>query len=495
MLLVGTFTLLDQAKSSAQCAESLLGTMAPDLQHPNFMIGEVVSLTSTGFTRMSGVSVSIRNSSVTPNVTVNKVTGLNTFPTTGAFRGTYTYSFTPGSANPILDYTFSKTDDPLLGVTSFDNFLITSHVRFLEGQPVADPFATAKRPYQLMAADVNYDFQITMADRDLNQSLILGVIAQFPSVPSWRMIATPRELFFAQISTPPNILASSPYQNGSLFSAFNSSMPVPPTVVDKQRLLISASAIGFKMGDVNFSAIPQICNNNLVAAEDREAIAASASEISAEEGETFDIIVAANREKEHLSAWESGFQFDAAAMQIVDISSPNMAGFNKESYHIKGNEGRISWYHPAGEVSTLQPEQELYRIRGIAKKEIRPGDVVFEIKPSVLPTNLYHFDGSLVDLNFSVKTQALSRDGEISLRVTSLVQDEINLQFTEEVNDSELAYQLIGQNGAIVATGTMPVTQGSARMSGTFVSQLSSGLHVLRIQVGQQVWHKKIVKL
>ncbi len=123
--------------------------------------------------------------------------------------------------------TATKNINPRNGITIHDLFLINQHI--LGITPLTNPF-------QLIAADVDQDGQITQQDRLLLRRLMNGTITELPNGRSWRFV--PADFVFDPLQPlvfpeTVEITADMPY-------------PVPQFF----------EFLGVKIGDVDFSADP-----------------------------------------------------------------------------------------------------------------------------------------------------------------------------------------------------------------------------------------------
>jgi hypothetical protein len=124
-----------------------------------------------------------------------------------------------GTITPVKD------DNPLNGVTTYDNVIISKHVRGTA------PFTT---PYQWVAADANRDNVVDQQDSLEFRDLILGIYQELPSNTSWRFV-------LADYNFPtPNPL-SQPFPESFSFANI------------QEHITVEFKAI--KVGDVNGSAV------------------------------------------------------------------------------------------------------------------------------------------------------------------------------------------------------------------------------------------------
>jgi len=94
-------------------------------------------------------------------------------------QGNYAFAGAPGTCNYSLIPSLDTL--PLLGVNTLDVMLADLHI---SGQlPLSNPF-------QIIAADANRDGQLTSADLDAMNNLIVGTANTFPGNKAWRFVPT-----------------------------------------------------------------------------------------------------------------------------------------------------------------------------------------------------------------------------------------------------------------------------------------------------------------
>jgi hypothetical protein len=169
---------------------------------------------------IAGVIATADNEPV-PGVAVSLTGEVSQTQTTGA-DGSFAFSDLPGG----MDYTLTPflDDNPRNGVSTYDLILIQKHI--LGVQPLDSP-------YQLIAADANYNTTITTLDLIQLRRVILDVSATFGG-PSWRFVAADHEF--------PN--AQDPWQQDF------------PEIFNANDLEgeVTANFVAIKVGDVNGSA-------------------------------------------------------------------------------------------------------------------------------------------------------------------------------------------------------------------------------------------------
>lgn len=131
------------------------------------------------------------------------------------------FSFTGLTQGETYRVTFEKNEAPLNGVSTFDMVLIVRHILAI------DPITS---PYLLYAADVNSSTTVTVFDMVLLRRLILAIDSAM-MVPSWQFLP-------AGITT------------------FTGNLTLNEVEVEMTADEVTQDITGFKMGDINGTAIP-----------------------------------------------------------------------------------------------------------------------------------------------------------------------------------------------------------------------------------------------
>lgn len=121
--------------------------------------------------------------------------------------------------------TFSKSDAPLNGVSTFDAVVTARHILGI---------TFLSTPEKILAADVNLSGAVTTLDILQMRRLILNIDQAFPILPSWRFISADLDL------SDPN---ASPNDNNTLSVTLDGTTTVQ-------------NIKGIKLGDLNDSVIP-----------------------------------------------------------------------------------------------------------------------------------------------------------------------------------------------------------------------------------------------
>ena len=155
------------------------------------------------------------------NIDVTTITLLDSGDNIVAVTSGWDFNFNGLTQGETYRLTFEKNESPLNGLSTFDMVLIVKHI--LGVQPLSSTLL-------LYAADVNNSTTITVYDLVLLRRLILAIDSELP-VPSWQFLP-------ASVNTFPGT---------TTFNEIEVNMNVQNITVDVK---------GFKMGDVNGSAIP-----------------------------------------------------------------------------------------------------------------------------------------------------------------------------------------------------------------------------------------------
>ena len=199
------------------------------------------------------------------------------------------YAFTPLAAGVDYTVTPGKDIDPLNGVSTYDLVLMSQHI--LGVTPLTSP-------YQLIAADVNNDGNVTTFDVVQNRQMILYVIQDYPTNTSWRFVDA--DYVFPVTSNP-------------WFEAFPESIDVNNLTQDE----MLTDFVAVKVGDVNGDATP----NSVVGAEERNmtgTLVLSVADAALSAGNTASIEFRAS-DFDGITGYQFTMNFDAAAMKLTGV--------------------------------------------------------------------------------------------------------------------------------------------------------------------------------
>ncbi len=175
-------------------------------------------------------------------------------------------------------------------------------------------------PYQYIAADANNSGFVTTLDLVLIRRLVLGMETEFSNNTSWRFVDASYEFpSVASISDFPESIEL----NGNIGQS---------TTVE---------FVGIKIGDVNFSAVP----NGFNEVEDRSK---SIIQIENQNFKAGDIVeVTLTKEAfDNSFGFQIGLNFDHQVLSCLAISTNELQDFSNENFHFSNEDGqlRLSWF-------------------------------------------------------------------------------------------------------------------------------------------------------
>lgn len=166
---------------------------------------------------------SLSGSISTPNGDPVSNVEVSLYDSNGTLIGSQTamngnYSFNGLTLGNAYELAFTKDNDPLNGVSTFDAVITARHILGIT------PFDT---PEKIIAADVNLTNSVTTLDILLIRRVILNIEQEFPVLPSWRFIES----------------TTAPGTNNRFSLTLNMSNEI-------------FDVTGIKLGDINGSVVP-----------------------------------------------------------------------------------------------------------------------------------------------------------------------------------------------------------------------------------------------
>lgn len=236
-----------------------------------------------------------------------------------------------------LDYEVSASKDhfPLNGVTTFDMVLIRKHIL---GVQLLDS------PYKLLAADLNQSGTLTTFDLVEMLQLILQVIPEFSTTESWGFV--PASLTFTDPTNP----WLDPISNTIHINTLNG-----PTQMD---------FIGYKMGDVNYSALPDaIIEEDLDDRDNLEPLVFETENTILEKGEVLTLNFSA-KEISNFEGFQFTFNYDQTALDFIGLSPNNSANLNANNFNAMEEVGAIT---TAWAGASVEDGKDLFSFTFLAK--------------------------------------------------------------------------------------------------------------------------------
>ncbi len=272
-------------------------------------------------------SVETREGEMVELVEVELTGGMNMEQTT---PNAGNYMFDPVNTNMNYTITPKKDIDPLNGVSTFDIVLMNQHILGIN---------ELTNPYQMIAADVNNDGNITTFDVVQTRQLILYVINDFPSNTSWRFV--PKDFVFVNPTNP-----------------WSPSFPEVIDIENLQENRMDADFIGIKIGDVNGDAVP----NTLLGAEERNMkgeVNFKIDDAVTEPGTSYRVDFRAS-DFNNLTGYQFTLNYDQELLEFASIEAGAIAMKENNIGLVKLNEGIITTSWNVSEAIDVQDDQILF---------------------------------------------------------------------------------------------------------------------------------------
>jgi hypothetical protein len=295
--------------------------------------------------------------------------------------------------NTEQNVVLKKDDNPLNGVTTFDLVLISKHILGLQQLPSG---------FNILAGDANMSNSLTTFDIVEIRKLILGIYSSFPLANSWRFIDKDIKtaiqgsyIPFSGIHTPkqpipPNLqggnqYAAIPYPYYFADEEFDE-FALPPTVNQDSR----AEFVGFKVGDVNNSAISNFGQPQV---EDRTAgmLSLGTKAIEGRTSESVEIPVFGLGEQT-LSGWQMALQYDTNLLKVKGVRWPAETphgSMQDRGWHLaRHGELRILWFDGEGTL-TLKAGMPLFFVQAELQQNLPAARELLRLSSQNIPSEAY----------------------------------------------------------------------------------------------------------
>ncbi len=299
---------------------------------PNAVL-QVVSPPCTYFYNIGGlITTADNNACAVPNVDVKIETSASPIASKTDQNGKYTQN-----RKNYLSYTITPSKDtkPLCGVSTLDIVLMTKHISGV--QPIPDW-------WRLVAADVNNNGKITVADIVELRKMILGINTQFSSNTAWR--------FFDASKVPTSLIEYI-------------------TIASLQKDELANNFRGVKIGDVSGNWCDTDKDNCINAQRPSEEQDIFITDIAAREGEEFDIFVKIGENQVPI-LYGTAFDFDRDAIEIIGVERAEIPYLTEDNFAINREENKVKmlWAMDGEEPVLFRQGQEFFKIKARAKREI-----------------------------------------------------------------------------------------------------------------------------
>ncbi len=345
-----------------------------------------------------------------------------------------------------------KKDDHLNGVTIADIIQIKKHI--LGVDKMSDP-------YIILAADVNQSSSITGSDITEIRKLILGAQSKFSKSPSWRFV--PQNYVFQDPTYP--FLCPEKYHY-----IYNSSNPTQ-----------SIYFIGYKMGDVNYTAKSN-ANNQIT--ETRSASTLLKTKIF-ETSDELQFHISSN-EKMDIAGIQFCLQFNSDALEFEDYSS-NLIGLSNEHFGFnKLNDGKILFSYD--HIQGIEVESNHPIISFSFKKKKQLPLFHFSFDEDLMPSELIHVNGDINGLTLN-EFQDYGLD---FISIQPNPSKDIPVFRINSMGEQEVSIIVTNEYGLQVYDRIHSLSPGKNDIQVHF-SKISNGIYFYRIQSSEAVYSGKFI--
>lgn len=383
-------------------------------------------------------------------INIESMQGLSDYPKQrlSGDSGLFAFPDNPAEHNYIL--TVEKTDRPKNGVSTIDIVLLQKHIIGI---------AEMTNPYQIIAADVNGDQQITGLDMIEMRKLILGDISQFKIGKSWTFIDKKQEF--------PNAYSPWPLKEQI-------------EVVDLNDDMMDQEFMAIKIGDVN----QDVSVNGFSKPEPRtkEMLSFIMKDTFIHEGQELTIPVRAENFKRIY-----GYQFtlNHPGLEIIEIKSSSLA-FQESFMKQHEDMSIISW----NDIQSISSDEELFAIKVIATKSQLLSQSL-EINSHMLTAEAYQGDRLNV-LGVNLEFEIDYRDFEVLQNRPNPFNTVTKIPFSIPI-DGEVTLRIFDVSGSLVKDETSFFYKGYHEIEVN--AQDLQGVYHYQLLNGYQSITKKMIVL
>jgi hypothetical protein len=350
-----------------------------------------------------------------------------------------------------------KDDNPLNGVTTYDLVLISRHI--LATEPL-------NSPYKIIAADANRSGSVTTFDIVELRKLILGLYQELPNNTSWRFVLK-NHVF----SNPAN-----PFQ------------PPFPELATLSGLggVTSITFIGMKVGDVNYSAVP-----NGFTSDDPDGnrpLEIRLPHRRLEAGETIDLPLRLS-ELGQWAALQASLRFDPDLVEIERVEPGGLAGMTGESFALPGSGLlNLAWHMP--DAQAVAPEDALVtiRLRALQPTSLRSA---VRLEPLKINPRAFNQEGRPRELELGFGGDPTG----VGLEWPQPNPTEAGVSFRCRLSEAApVTLDIMDPGGRILYRRQWSLDAGPHRLEVPAEAMPSEGLYLWRWQAGEVVHSGKLVR-
>ena len=358
-------------------------------------------------------------------ISINNVSvGLNNINT--LFSSKYKFIVDPNKVYTVLPHKNNDTY-PSNGVSIKDILLIQS---YLLGK------ATLSTPYQLIAADVNNDGQISVLDILYIKRLILGIDSCFPNNRLWAFVDSSYQ--FPDPSNP------FPYKN---------TITVSNLLAD----LFNKSFIGIKLGDVNFDWNPNALTNHSIVSKPVGLTYSSNSPL----GKSMVKVPIKVTDFRHIAGLQFtiNYDYDAFRLQAIEHNILNMDYSTNPAA-----KGKVAFLWNDAQKAATSLEDSTVLMELVFTKLSDAANPALSITSDIAPIEMVDANLKSVGIRFNqeqMKVPAISESWEVSPNpCDGLIRVNLTANQTKQIQ-----FELVGIDGKILLQQTTTVLSGKNTIS------------------------------
>jgi hypothetical protein len=485
---------------------------------PNFEINETQKLNHSRITAENQAGIGIKNWNYYVNY--NPSFSNPNCQTQGIITNasaSFCSCLSPGNPQNIV---LKSTTDPLNGVNTFD--LITISRFILNLAPLGG--------FNLLSADANLSGTVTTFDIVELRKLILGTYSSLPFLNSWRFvdkklkdqISNPNSPGFSQpfavlhaIASSPGMGGASPNSHGSVYP----SIPTPNrfcngefasfTLPSSQIEARTAQFIGFKVGDVDGSATPNIIDSQIEDRNTQEWQLGQVQELG-KKGAVLEIPLAAHQSG-RIDGLQMDLSYDPAAFTIEDLvwETPEPFPFTTENRGwniVTPGNIRLIWWDAVNSLQAVDGTP-ICKVKIRLLQDRKDTDTpLFSINRSEnggIPSLLFDHNGTPFQLTLGQTERSALKPGKQQNRLPKIAQlavypnpttghFRLNIQ-SDTAQDADLS--IFDLSGKTVLNQHITLIQGTNAITSVQLSTvLAPGHYDIQLRTATEVQRIRLVK-
>ncbi|MEO1627828.1 MAG: cohesin domain-containing protein, partial [Bacteroidota bacterium] len=378
-----------------------------------------------------------------------------------------------------VPFTSVNNNDILIKLSS-DN----SEETFLNGTNISDVVATVGivlgdvdglDNYDLVAADINRDEQVTVTDVQKIISIIVGDAIDFPSQ-SFRYLTTPDQVAF-EFASPASAYN---YIRDSILIYNN----LTPAAVQDSTIW---DLVAIKLGDV-------LTSNDLLRSAGSGGTVAN---ISLQAGEERTLCMTANGFTD-IEGFQLSLEADDAFLEIVDVTAGDLPYFDSDNYNLTtGREPslKVLWADFTIEnAQTLSSSAPLFNVQVRAKRNIRDLSQVLWFS-DLLPSKFV--DSDIVRANVQVSLSDCNggrRRARLSLSPNPISKATDRLQI-ESDQEGPAQVSVYTTDGRLLTQFRQTLLAGVQSFDELAIRQWPSGLLLVKVELAEHTYWQKVLKI